>query len=299
MDHRTAACAPLSVYREFAPRPELRQHVRALAYYGPADRAARARVPVREFYVGNDRELTPSFADAQTSLLFALGVEYREHAWEACAARGATVMGPVTYATQPDPERSAMVAVYLRPRGNAALLGVTAAEITDRVLPLGDVWHDFALPAEQATLDVVEQCLMRRLRSAAPSARALQIAELASFVRRAGGAVSVARMADLAGVSPQHLGRLFLEHIGVAPKLYARLARFRAGLRYVQHPHDAGGWSRLAARLGYADQSHFIAEFREFASFTPEQLASGHHFHPFIGDDAREPAAGGNCLAHR
>ena len=286
MEHRAAATAPISVYREFVPRPELRQHVRALAWYGPADRAAHGRVPAREFYVGNDRELTPSFADAQTSLLFPLGFAYRDDAWEDCATSGATVMGPVTQATQPGTERLAMVGVYLRPRGSAALLGVPAAELTDRVLPLGAIWNDFAIPAERATLDVVERYLMRRLRSVVPSARGLRIAELASHVRRAGGALSVGRMADLAGVSPQHLGRLFLEHIGVAPKLYARLARFRAGLRYVQCADDAGGWSRLAARLGYADQSHFIAEFREFASFTPEQLANGHHFHPFIGDDS-------------
>jgi len=50
-------------------------------------------------------------------------------------------------------------------------------------------------------------------------------------------------------------------------------------------PDRAGGWSRLAARLGYADQSHFIAECREFAGLTPEQLARGDRFHPFIGDD--------------
>ena len=39
---------------------------------------------------------------------------------------------------------------------------------------------------------------------------------------------------------------------------------------------------RLAATLGYADQSHMIAEFRRFSSLTPHALAAGGWFHPFI-----------------
>ena len=117
--------------------------------------------------------------------------------------------------------------------------------------------------------------------------RALRIAELASYVRRRGGQISVSKMADLAGVSRQHLGRLFLEYIGVSPKLYLRLTRFRATLRQLRRRDCAGGWSGLAECLGYADQSHLIAECREFTSFTPRQLARGDRFHPFIGEDRR------------
>ena len=41
-------------------------------------------------------------------------------------------------------------------------------------------------------------------------------------------------------------------------------------------------WARVAAELGYADQSHMIAEFRELSSLTPERLATERWFHPFI-----------------
>ena len=111
------------------------------------------------------------------------------------------------------------------------------------------------------------------------------MAKIASHVGRHGGRVGVTEMAGLTGLSRQHLRRLFLEYLGVSPKLYARLARFRAGLRHLRDTDSAGGWSRLAARLGYADQSHLIAELREFTSFTPAQLAGGDRFHPFVGDD--------------
>jgi AraC-like DNA-binding protein len=41
-------------------------------------------------------------------------------------------------------------------------------------------------------------------------------------------------------------------------------------------------WAEVAAALGYADQSHMIAEFREFSSLTPQQMTSARVFHPFI-----------------
>ena len=34
--------------------------------------------------------------------------------------------------------------------------------------------------------------------------------------------------------------------------------------------------------MGYADQSHMIAEFRQFSSLTPQELANRDWFHPFI-----------------
>jgi AraC-like DNA-binding protein len=277
--------APISVYREFAPSPELRDHVRALAWYGPASEATGWRVPTRELYVGDDGALAPTVADAHASLLFALGVSYSAKGWQPCSTTDVTVMGAVTRATQPPSvERSGMIGVYLRPRGSAALFGISKTELTDRIIPVGDLWKGFPAEPGQARLETVEALLIRRLSMASLPDRAARIANLASYVRRCGGRVSVSQMADLSGCTRQHLRRLFLEYVGVTPKCYARLARFRSGLRHLGDRERVGGWSRFAARLGYADQSHLIAEFREFSGFTPDQLARGERFHPFIGD---------------
>jgi AraC-like DNA-binding protein len=287
MEHRGDPTTPISVYREFAPSPELRPYVRALAWFGPAGEKSGSRVPIREFYVGSDVALTPSFADAHSSLLFSIGVSYRGQSWQPCSASPVTVMGAVTRATlPPGDERLAMIAAYLRPLGSTALLGLPAAELTDRIISLTDVWKGFSFATEQTSLDAVNTLLARRLSAASVPDRAVRIAELASHVRRCGGRVSVTEMADLAGLSRQHLARLFLQYLGVSPKLYARLARFRTGLYDLGNPQIEGGWSRFAARLGYADQSHFIAEVREFTGFTPDQLSRGTHFHPCIGDAA-------------
>jgi methylphosphotriester-DNA--protein-cysteine methyltransferase len=74
---------------------------------------------------------------------------------------------------------------------------------------------------------------------------------------------------------------VFREGVGVTPKLYGRLARFQAGLAFAGCGKNVD-WAQAAIEMGYADQSHMIAEFREFSSLTPQTLATQRWFHPFI-----------------
>lgn len=65
------------------------------------------------------------------------------------------------------------------------------------------------------------------------------------------------------------------------PRSELRIARFQSALGFA----GAGApvdWAGVAAESGYADQSHLIAEFREFSGLAPHQLASERRFHPFI-----------------
>ena len=234
------------------------------------------------------------FADADASLIFEIGWCFgADGTWRTTAAPRPTIVGAMTRATTVAAmDRPGAIAVYLRSRSWAELLRVPASLLTDRITDVEDVCRGFRfeaspmLGAELADLDIVERELMKRLNVAPSRDRAVQVAALASQVRRAGGRLGVEEMSRASGVSRQHLARLFRDYVGVSPKLYSRLARFRAALRDVSsRPSD--GWSGLAARLGYADQSHLIAEFREFSGLTPEQLARGERVHPFVGDTAR------------
>jgi AraC-like DNA-binding protein len=285
MEHRVSHDGPVSVYRELAPRSELRDVVRALAWFGPACGTTRDRPVLRELFVAPGDSLAPSFADAHASLVFDLPIIYKAGDWRPSSSlSSAIVMGAVTRATYaPTAERAAMIGVYLRPRGIARLLGVPGSELTDRVISLNEIWRGFEHDGERATLESVEAVLLRRLRDGFPRSVDV-VADLATYVRRRAGRASVGAMSELSGFSRQHLTRLFREQIGIGPKLYARLARFRAALAHVGGSERAMSWSSISARLGYADQSHLIADFREFTSFTPEQMARGECFHPFIGD---------------
>ncbi|HEY6894743.1 MAG TPA: helix-turn-helix domain-containing protein, partial [Rhodanobacteraceae bacterium] len=70
------------------------------------------------------------------------------------------------------------------------------------------------------------------------------------------------------GLSERRFGSVFREHVGMSPKRYARLQRFRAAVESVQHGKRVE-WSRVAADCGFYDQPHLVREFREFAGMTP------------------------------
>src|SRR5205823_6076003 len=91
------------------------------------------------------------------------------------------------------------------------------------------------------------------------------------FRRR--GATTVARLSAACGFSRQHLARKFRQSLGVCPKLFCRLVRFHYTLdRVITSP--PGDWASAALELGYYDQAHLIAEFKEFTGLSPTGFAS-------------------------
>jgi AraC-like DNA-binding protein len=182
-----------------------------------------------------------------------------------------------------------MIGVYFEPGSTSAMVQVPAIELTDNVVKLEDVWgsQSARLPEDLAELDEVsridrlEEALLERLRRAPASRLSVDVPGLARWARAEPGGMTVRILADAAGVSRRHLTRVFRQVVGVSPKRYCRLARFQAGL---VHAGAGAGvkWAQVATELGYADQSHMIAEFRELSSLTPEALATQRWFHPFI-----------------
>jgi len=80
--------------------------------------------------------------------------------------------------------------------------------------------------------------------------------------------------------------RLFREQVGVRPKLYARLLRFQRTLACLQA--GDGRLADLALELGYYDQAHMNAEFRDLGGVSPLQFVAA-RFENGEGNTAREP----------
>lgn len=254
---------------------------------------AASRQLVREIlFESGDEYRAPMFADASTSIVVTLGARsaMARGLWLPGDAPEGHIIGPMTTVGGPAPtEHAAMVGVYLRPTRAALMASLPGSELTNRVLPLTDVWgqHTAYLPLELAEASETERVerleseLMRYLGGAPTIRTSIDVSGLAAWALRARGRLSVRHMAQAAGVSRQHLTRVFTQVVGVSPKQYCRLARFQAALGYAG-AGDHVDWSRAAAALGYADQSHMIAEFRRFSSLTPGEIAGQRVFHPFI-----------------
>jgi len=68
-------------------------------------------------------------------------------------------------------------------------------------------------------------------------------------------------------ISSRYLRKLFLQYTGVTPKLYNKINRFQLSLQLISE--SASSLTSIAYDCGYADQSHFIRDFRSFTGFPP------------------------------
>lgn len=157
------------------------------------------------------------------------------------------------------------VGVRFRPGRAAAFLRIPLAEITDARVPLGDLWKDWSdglLERRDVVFASLEAELLRRL----DPDRDRRVDAAIAHIVETGGAVRIDELASETGISRQHLARQFLQHVGLSPKTFARVMRFR---RLLATLGEDVAWAGLAAEHGYYDQSHLIAEFRELAGTTP------------------------------
>jgi len=118
--------------------------------------------------------------------------------------------------------------------------------------------------------------LASRVTAAAPAGQALALRAVAEL-EASNGALRVETLAAALGVSRQYLAAQFRDHVGLSPKLFARISRFRAARASAlaaaaadaagRHGHD---WATLALDNGYFDQSHLIRDFQDFTGAPPD-----------------------------
>lgn len=177
------------------------------------------------------------------------------------------------------PHGSALLGVALKPAGTHAWAHVRADALAGRTLALADVvgecgreLHARLMETRDlaARFDLVEAWLLARLRlrSATHAAVAWALQRLAS----SSGQLPIERLAREIGYTRKHLANLFGEQVGLAPKAFARVQRFRSALALLDARREAVPWAELAERCGYFDQAHLARDFRAFCGFSPGEF---------------------------
>lgn len=285
--------SPVAWYREFLPCEALRADVYALFSFAPGTALTSPSRPLlREVAFRDAIMCAPQFADGQVSIRFELGQTCDPTGrWRADSnAFGGMVIGPMSGVGRTGAlDLSETVGAYFRPGRASQFLDIPVSELTDAAVALGDIWGErgvwlsggLADLGEAARIDRVESILLAGRRHERQRAALLDIDSLAASVLRRSGRVTVEGLARASGVSRQHLARVFRERIGVGPKLYSRLARFQSVLSYTG-ARASIDWAFAALDMGFADQSHMIAECKRFSGLTPQSIADRDWFHPFI-----------------
>lgn len=172
------------------------------------------------------------------------------------------------------------VQLDLTPRGALAFAGRPLQEVARQVVPVADLGLDgvSSLLVEQLAeapswgerFELVARALERRCGEAAAPSETVSWA--LARVDAAGGAVRIDELADELGYSRKHLHERFLREVGLSPKRYAEVRRFDRVVKRLR-AGDHGNLARLAAELGYADQSHLSREVKRFSSLCASALA--------------------------
>lgn len=173
--------------------------------------------------------------------------------------------------------------------GLGVLIDRPAREITDRELDLATALPGLdgkALVADvsRATdqgrrIDVLRGALasVTEHRDPGSIAEARRVAEIASMAERDRAVCRIEQLAQAGHVSVRTLQRLFDVHVGVGPAWVIRRWRIieAAEAAAAVAAGDGGaewpGWSSLSSRLGYADQSHLIRDFKRHLGATPAE----------------------------
>lgn len=82
--------------------------------------------------------------------------------------------------------------------------------------------------------------------------------------------IEVGKLAETVCLSRKQYERVFRLCVGMNPKEYSRVVRFQKSMRLLQC--GKRNFAGIAAECGYADQSHFIREFRQMSGHTPKSL---------------------------
>ena len=156
--------------------------------------------------------------------------------------------------------------------GAAAFFRMPLSEAKDGLVELDHLWgRDGAtlrerlldVPGPEAKLRVLESVLVEHL--IRPDVGDRGVRRAAAMLEQG---IPVGDVSSHVGILPKTLNRRFQAFVGLTPKRFARVRRLQRVLASIARAHD-DGWVETALTHGYADQAHFVHDFRELTGLRP------------------------------
>ncbi len=163
--------------------------------------------------------------------------------------------------------------VRFRPGRAFNLLTMTPAQLADCWVSASDALS-FSLEevAESAlrddVFDRIDVVLEREFRRCAQTRS--RVDDAVDAIEASHGAMHMREAAEVFGRGNRQLQRAFLEAVGLSPKSFARIARFRYASALVASRRYR--LADVAAIAGYADQSHMSNDFRNLSGASPRAV---------------------------
>lgn len=180
-----------------------------------------------------------------------------------------------------------MFGIRLKPESIWVLFGVPARDIFNSVVDAGLLpGHLTKMMADEMTgvfavhqlISITEKYLLRTLENF--NNKRDYVSEACNLMRRVGGDISIESISRKLYISKRNLERCFRDQLGITPKMYQRIIRFREAYTQIRSSDSALKWSDIYYGSGYSDHAHFIREFKTFTEDIPTSLTqnSGKYF---------------------
>jgi AraC-like DNA-binding protein len=177
-------------------------------------------------------------------------------------------------------EQRSIAGVAFRSGGAFPFFREPADEVAEAHVELGSLWGrggatlrerllevSARTRSPEAILDLLERELLARTVRPLERDPALEFA--VSALDR--GATVAGVLSRIGGSSKRFL-REFCERVGLTPKRFERIRRFRRVVDSIELERPVA-WAQVAIECGYYDQAHLINDFREFSGITPTAYA--------------------------
>ncbi|ASZ12961.1 helix-turn-helix domain-containing protein [Chitinophaga pendula] len=252
-------------YRQITPPEELREYVRYYwtlespgANQGPQVFAPTAdgcpgmvfQQPDIGTYFQYDKQLPPIFLYGQTTRYMELF----------CKGRVSTI------------------GICLYPTALYAVFGIAAHELTDTCLDLDMIAASQGihlsgqlqeLPDIQQRIQLITTFLIAQIKRNKTIVDPVTQYAL-SQIMQSNGTVTLKELHKETRLSERSFERKFKQTVGITPKLFSRICRFQSTLSQLRN-NQYDKLSDIAFENEYADQSHYIRSFKEFAGISPFQ----------------------------
>lgn len=102
------------------------------------------------------------------------------------------------------------------------------------------------------------------------------VIDLAKRIQTEHGRLNIRTEYNHYGISERRIQQRFSEMVGVSPKYYSRIMRYQSVLKELKNS-ELTSLTALAYKCSYADQSHFISEFKSFSGLSPLKFRKERH----------------------
>lgn len=257
-------------YQEYPPPPELRAYIRC---FWALEHDYRQAFHTHEHL----------WADTHTELIFSFGERYYRRSE---GDTGRKIRLPENFVIGPMTKElllysngfTGFVAVRFHPSGFVAFSKQNAKAFVNAMLPARKALPSGIRQLEQQLPGNPSREQKLRLLSAfflhykpLPNPDRSRIEAIVTELQTRHGKQNIAQLAQQFDISARKLERHFDQHIGMSPKLFARIIRFNHAKSLIEMDPDIP-LAALAYETGYADQAHFSRNFRQLFRYTPAQF---------------------------